>query len=229
MAAPERKISRREMLVNYIATPAKLGLAGLVVGSVGGFVAGGEVKKGDIFPRGDLTPEIQARLAGYFIYQPKGDTIAKLRKAGMNIPSFPLTVAQGQPDPETVASKRKWVAVKEGGFYRPSEDGATPKELDSLVSKESSVIRALDGGFQAVSAEAVELWGLEHDHLQRTGESLFTELGFVLTATKIGNDRIAIGRSTPGEPLDYSIVDVSAQNPVPSTVELRGVGVVVAK
>lgn len=205
-------------------------VAAVAAAAVGGKIYGENEVRGQLLLPGDLTPERRAKLetAGYFIYEPKGETIASLRAAGMDIPSFPLTIPEGQPDPQTVPSKRKWIAVKPE-FYLASEEGATPKDLDNLVNRQSTTVRVLDSGFQAVSAETVELWGLEHDHLLKTGESLFSEAGFVLTATKIGNDRLAIGRSAPGEPLGYSVVDVSPQNPTPPTDRLQAADMVVAR
>ncbi|GEM_PF-2877106 len=237
MAAPERKIPRREMLINYLVKPAKVGVAVVAVGAVGqvGRMFGAGEERGKHLSPGELSPEQEEKLRtrNYFIHNPEGETIARLRKAGMDIPAFPLVVSEGQPDPETVPSKRKWFAVRPG-FYLPNEgdttpESTTPKELSSLVSRESSDMRLTDSGFQAVTPEAVELLGLENAHLLRTGETLFTESGFVLTATKVGNDAIAIGRATLRAPLSFVIVDVSTSNPTPPTVELRAAGIVGAK
>lgn len=227
------KESRREFLIRY----AKIGGAVVAVGAVGqvGRMIGSAEERGKHLSPGELSPEQEEKLRTriYFVHSPEGETIAGLRTAGMDIPAFPLVVPEGQPDPETVPSKRKWFAVRPG-FYLPNEGDATPesttpRELSSLVSRESSDMRLIDSGLQAVTPEAVELLGLENAHLIRTGETLFTEPGFVLTATKVGNDAIAIGRATLRAPLSFVIVDVSTSNPTPSTDELRGVGVVTAK
>lgn len=231
----ERESRRRflERAVRY----AKVGGVVVVLGGVGqvGRMIGSGEERGKHLSPGELSPEQEEKLRSrsYFIHNPEGETIVGLRAAGMDIPAFPLVVAEGQPDPETVASKRKSFAVRPG-FYLPNEGDATPesmtpKELSSLVNRESSDMRLIDPGFQAVTPEAVELLGLEHAHLLRTGETLFTEPGFVLTATKVGNDAIAIGRATLQAPLSFVIVDVSTSNPTPSTDELRGVAVVFAK
>lgn len=206
-------------------------VAAVAAAAVGGKIYGENEVRGQLLLPGDLTPERRAKLetAGYFIYEPKGETIAKMRKSGLVIPSFPLPIPEGQPDPETVPSKRKWIAVKPE-FYLPSEEGATPKDLANLVSRQSTTVRTLDGGFQAVPVEVVELLGLDHAYMLETGEeSLLSQEGYVITANKVGNNGIAIGRSAPGEPLGYSIFDTSTQNPIPPTDRLQAADMVVAK
>src|SRR3990167_9312750 len=122
--------SRRDFLKWGAAAVATVAVAG-----VGGKIYGENEVRGQLLQKGDLSPELRAKLetAGYFVYEPRGETIAGLRAVGLDIPPYPLTVAEGQPDPETVPSKRKWIAFKPEEFILPSEEGATPKDLSNLV------------------------------------------------------------------------------------------------
>lgn len=232
---PERElpISRRDFLVRSVKRGIAVAGAVAAAGVAGNFYGTDQERKKHLPPgEGRISPELRKKLedAGYFIYEPRGETIASMRNANLAIPLFPLTVPEGQPDPETVPSEHKWIAFKLGEFYLSSEEGATPKDLGNLVSRQSSTVRRFDSGLQFVPGKPIDLFGLDHAYIlgEIGRESLFSQAGFVITGTKIGNNGVAIGRSAPGEPLGYSIFDTSTQNPIPPPNRLLAVGVVVA-
>lgn len=211
--------------------------ASVVVAAVGGKIYGENEVKGQLLLPGDLTPERRKKLetAGYFIYEPEGETIASLGKVDPGTPAFTLQLPEGQIDFRNVASKRNWIAVKEGAdFYSPIKAGAMPKDIDSQVRTQSTTVNRLDSGFQAVSGEAVDLLGLDLNYrLRNNGKSLFSQIGFVMTSTRVKIDGIdnavAIGKSDPEGPLDYILVDLSTQNPIPPKEQIVAAPLTVAK
>lgn len=230
-----KEISRRGFLVKVAF------LVGAVAGVAGGGLAGKKLAedevRGQLLLPGDLSPERRKKLesAGYFIYEPEGETIASLEEVDSGIPEFPLEFPEGQNDFRKAPSKRKWIAVKQGAdFYSPIKAGATPKDLDSQIRSESSAVNGLDSGLQAVQGEAVDLLGLDHNYrLRHDGKSLFSQIGFVPTATRVkidGKDfSVAIGKPEPEDPLSYIFVDLSTQNPTPPQGQLVAVALTVAK
>lgn len=220
-------ISRRNFL---------LGAAGVAAaGLVGKIYVEGEVK-GQLLPPGELSPDLRSKLdaAGYFAPEiPEGLTIAKMRAADIDISPFPLAIPEGQTDIENAGSKRNWGAIKRDPLHLPSEENATPRQLGSLISRQSTEVKKIDANLQAVSGEPVELIWFDHRLRLETGEGLLNGEVFVVTAAKIkidGKDNgIAIGRREPGGPIEWSIFDASSNEPVPPSDKLAAVAVVVSK
>src|SRR3989344_184643 len=145
--AKEQELStrtRRDILSSV--KKVVVGVGAIAGAGVAGNWYGSDQERQIFLPPGEgrLSPELRDELetAGYFIYEPKGETVASMRNTGLVIPSFQLlTIPEGQPDPETVPSEHKWIAFKPGKFYLESKEGATPRELGSLVSSQSSTVR----------------------------------------------------------------------------------------
>ncbi|MBI4097130.1 MAG: hypothetical protein HY428_01825 [Candidatus Levybacteria bacterium] len=232
-----QEFSRRELFVRS----AKRGLVAAVAiagaGVAGNKYGANQEREKHVGP-GDLTPELRAKLedAGLFVTKIPADlTIENLREAGLDI--LPLTVPEGQPNAETVASKRKWMAVKPEEFYLPaSKENPTLSDLNTLVTRKSTAMRSLniDSGIQVVSGSPAELAWLDFVlRLQKRKGLINGGEGFIVTGTKIkidGKDNgVAIGRSAPGEPLSIVTFDASTQNPTPPTGGFRAAGIVVAR
>src|SRR4030042_2952369 len=227
-----QEISRRKFLYKVAA-----GAAGVVL--VGGYLGKTHVEgevRGQLLPPGELSPDLRTKLetAGYFVPEiPAGLTIAKMRAAGLDISPFPFVVSEGQPDVDNASPKHNWMAIKRDGPILPSEEDATPRELGSLVNRQSTEVKKIADNLQVGSGDPVELIWFDHRLRLATGEGLFNGEAFVITATKIkidGKDHgIAIGRREPGGPIEWSIFDASSQEPVAPPDKLAAVAVVVEK
>ena len=264
MAAPERKLSEEERLRKELSESRDLrqkelsrrgflvysalavgGVAGVAGGGVGGLLYGRGEVRGQLLLPGELTPELREIFKGknIFVYEPEDETVASIRAyldsiaAGFDIPPSPLTIPEGKPGSDTVASSLKWLAIDPGNSHLGKGDESV-SALQSLVTTETTNVQTLLGRKDikdiqvASSLKPIEIIGLELAYRRREGKSLFGQVsqegGYIIVpGAKVGNDGAALGVSESG--FRWTVYDATTQNPTPPTDKLVAARVIVAK
>lgn len=231
------KFSRRTFLVRS----GKLG-AGVVVGAAGlaglgaynvgvqnGVPAGAKEERARLFLRGDLTPELRAKLATaeHSVVEIQGWTAASLREAGWeDVPDFPFPVPEGQPNPDNTPSIRNWIAFGPGGIYLPREEDDTVGDLTSDMNTANSAAGRIDVSLAYKPADNSEFLEADLASLLRPGGQTIFQAGHVVTTHQVTIDGvtngIAIGRTEPTAPISYITFDAAKEAPLPVGVSAGG-------
>ena len=226
-----RQISRRTFLVKSGMVGATAVAAVAVGGLVGGFNIGTNVGAQDernrLFPKGELSPELRAKLADHLVVDIRGWTAESMRAANLPVPDFPLII-DGDTDPENTASVRKWLAIGPEGIYLPLREGDdSVADLTSAESRANIAAGEIDSRFGYKKGTFIE--NLEADfasiHNPLGGKTIF-DRGHVTTSHQIEIDGIingiAIGRLTPTDPVTIITFDTTREAPLPAGISAGG-------
>ena len=225
-------VSRRGFLIKLAAGA---GAAATAVGLAGGWIFGGDAGKqtgakderARLFPRGDLTPELRAKLATakHTVVEIQGWTAASLREAEWeDVPDFPFPIPEGQPNPDTTPSIRNWIAV--GGIYLPREEDDTVGDLTSDINTANLAAGRIDVSLAYKPGDISEFLEADLASLLRPGGQSIFQAGHVVTTHQVEIDGvtngIAIGRTEPTAPISYITFDAAKEALLPAGVSAGG-------
>lgn len=230
------RFSRRRFLVRS----GKLGV-GVVVGAAGlagvgaynfgvqtGVQTGTKDERARLLPRGELTPELRAKLvtAKHSVVVIQGLTAAKLRIIDRTIPDFQFTIPEGQPNPDTALSKYRYIAFGPGGVYLPLKEGDdTVGDFTSAVNTANTAAGRIDVSLAYKPGDISDFLEADFASFRETGQSIF-QAGHVITSHQVEIDGItngiAIGRLTSTDPISYIAFDATKEAPIPAGVSPGG-------
>ena len=232
------RFSRRTFLVRS----GKLG-AGVVVGAaglagVGGWIFGGDAGKqtgikderARLSPRGELSLDLEKKLAdkNHSVVEIQGLTAASLRTAEWDdVPDFPFPIPEGESDPENTPSGYEWIAFGPGGVYLPLKEGDdTVGDFTSAVNRANTDAGKIDVSLAYKPAGISEYLEADVASLLKPGGQTIFQAGHVVTTHQVEIDGvtygIAIGRSSPTEPLSFVTFDAAKEAPIPAGVSAGG-------
>ncbi len=222
------RIDRRALLVRSVKR-AVAGAGAIVVAAQGGRMFGAKEEKEKHLSSGDLTPdpELRKKLTdkNHSVVKIQGWTAASLREAKLTVPDFPSSIPGGDSDLENTPSEHEWIAVVPGGIYLPREENNTVGDLAGDLRTANTAAGRIDSNLRFVSGDLSDFLEAELASLRSTGQSLF-QAGHVVTThqVEIGGitNGIAIGRSTPTDPLSIISFDASPKAPLPAGVSAGG-------
>lgn len=230
--------SRRTFLVRS----GQAGAAAVVVaagsGGVVGWIFGGDAgkqtgikdEKARLSPRGELSLDLEKKLAdkNHSVVEIQGLTAASLRTAEWDdVPDFPFPILEGESDPENTPSGYEWIAFGPGGVYLPLKEGDdTVGDFTSAVNTANTAAGKIDVSLAYKPAGISEYLEADVASLLKPGGQTIFQAGHVVTTHQVEIDGvtygIAIGRSSPTEPLSYITFDAAKEAPLPAGVSAGG-------